>query len=57
MIPLWTYHLRRLREAHTYFVEKDGDKWGFWPGDEAVWGKVREKLEGVNKGDYRVCPP
>ena len=57
MIPLWTYHLRRLKEAHAHFAERDGDKWGVWPGDEAVWGKVREKLEGVNRGDYRVCPP
>jgi hypothetical protein len=55
-IPLWTFHLRRLKEAHTYFVNRDGgDKWGAWPGDEAVWGKVRYKLKSLDKGDYRVC--
>jgi hypothetical protein len=57
MIPLWPYHLRRLKEAHAHFVNRDGgDKWGIWPGDEAVWGNVRDKLESVDKGDYRVCP-
>jgi len=57
MIPLWTYHLRRLREAHAYFVVRDGlDRWGDWPGDEAIWGRVKEKLEDLGKGDYRVLP-
>jgi hypothetical protein len=56
IIPLWPYHLRRLKEAHAHFVKRDGgDKWGIWPGDEVVWGKVRDKLESVDKGDYRVC--
>jgi len=56
MIPLWPYHLRRLKEAHTHFAERDGeDIWGIWPGDEGVWEKVRDKLEGMDKGDYRVC--
>jgi len=56
MIPLWAYHLRRLKEAHAHFVKRDGEeKWGIWPGDEAVWGNVMEKLESVDKGDYRVC--
>jgi len=55
MIPLWIYHLRRLREAHAYFGERDGlERWGDWPGDEAVWGRVKEKLEDLGKGDYRV---
>jgi len=58
IIPLWTYHSRRLREAHAYFAERDGlEKWGDWPGDEAIWGKVKEKLEDLGKGDYRVLPP
>ena len=56
MIPLWPYHLRRLKEAHTYFAHKDGeDAWGILPGDKAVWEIVRDKLESVDKGDYRVC--
>jgi len=55
MIPLWPYHLRRLKEAHAYFTNQDGDdKWGVWPRDEAVWEKVRAKLESVDEGDYRV---
>jgi len=55
-IPLWPYHLRRLKEAHAYFANKDGeDKWGIWPGDEAVWEKVRDKLESIDEGDFRVC--
>ena len=57
MIPLWPYHLRRLKEAHNHFVKRDGeDIWGIWPGDEAVWKRVTEKLESVDKGDYRVSP-
>jgi hypothetical protein len=56
MIPLWPYHLRRLKEAHAYFVKRDGgDIWGIWPGDEAVWGRVKDKLGNLDKGDYRVC--
>jgi hypothetical protein len=56
MIPLWPYHLRRLKDAHAHFAKRDGgDKWGDWPGDELVWGRVKDKLEGADKGDYRVC--
>jgi len=58
MIPLWPYHLQRLREAHAYFAKRDGgDVWGSWPGDEVIWRQVREKLETVDKGDYRVRMP
>jgi hypothetical protein len=57
MIPLWKYHLSRLREAHAHFVLRDGvEKWGNWPEDEAVWDRVRAKLEQQDKGDYRVRP-
>jgi hypothetical protein len=56
MIPLWPYHLRRLKEAHAHFSSKDEEKWRIWPGKEVIWGKVREKLKTVDKGDYRVCP-
>ena len=58
MIPLWPYHLQRLREAHAYFAKRDGgDVWGSWPGDKVIWGEVREKLETVDKGDHRVRMP
>jgi hypothetical protein len=57
VIPLWPYHLRRLKEAHAHFSSKDEEKWGIWPGNEVVWGKVRDKLEMMDKGDYRVCVP
>ena len=58
MIPLWPYHLQRLREAHAYFAKRDGeDVWGSWLGDEVIWRQVREKLETVDTGDYRVRAP
>jgi hypothetical protein len=57
MIPLWPYHPERLRQAHAHFSRRDeGEKWGTWPGDEAVWVKVKEKLEKTDKGDWRVSP-
>lgn len=56
MVPLWPYHLLRLKEAHAYFRMRDGEKWGVWPGDDVVWGEVKGKLEGVENGDYRVRP-
>lgn len=56
-LPLFDYHLERLREAHAHFAESDAHYWGEWPGDESVTDKclqvLREKgKEG--KGDYRV---
>lgn len=57
-IPLWTYHIQRLQEAHTHFAQRDGEtKWGEWPGGEAIWEQVKMKLDTTPEGDWRVCPP
>ena len=61
-IPLWTYHIKRLQEAHTHFVKRDhdgdgGNQWGEWLGEQAIWDQVRMKLENTPKGDWRVCSP
>jgi hypothetical protein len=54
-IPLWGYHVERLREAHAYFTKRDGgENWGDWPGDEYIWRQVTEKLSQLDEGDYRV---
>lgn len=55
MLPLWKYHVDRLREAHAHFAHKDGEEvWGSWPGEEVIWDNVRTKLEAIDDGDWRV---
>jgi hypothetical protein len=45
----------RLRKAHAYFAERDGEAvWGDWLGGDVLWARVREKLEATGAGDWRV---
>ncbi|RXK38603.1 TIGR00730 family protein [Tremella mesenterica] len=54
-VPLFPWHLRRLREAHEYFSGKSGQGvWGAWPGDERIWEKIETLLKQCGPGDYRV---
>jgi len=57
-VPLWPYHVARLRNAHARFVAAEGkQRWGAWVGDDAVWDSVRAAIVGKNAegaGDWRV---
>ncbi|EKD01354.1 hypothetical protein A1Q2_04342 [Trichosporon asahii var. asahii CBS 8904] len=55
-VPLWSYHVRRLRTAHAHFAARDRS-WGTYPGDAAVWAAVKAALEPLqpsNGADWRV---
>lgn len=55
-VPLWAYHVRRLRVAHAHFAAGD-DSWGSYPGDAAVWSAVQaalEPLQSTSGTDWRV---
>lgn len=56
-VPLWSYHVRRLRKAHAHFAATNAS-WGTYPGDGAIWAAVKDALEPLQpsdgKSDWRV---
>jgi hypothetical protein len=56
-IPLWKYHVARLRTAHAHFAALGTAQWGEWVGDDEVWARVKaaiEEKEREGRGDWRV---
>lgn len=57
-VPLLDAHIARLRTAHAYHAQRDGQsEWGRYPGDGAIWAEIRKTLEDHERtgpGDWRV---
>lgn len=57
-VPLLDAHIARLRTAHAYYAQRDGQsEWGQYPGDGAIWAEIRKTLEDHERtgpGDWRV---